>query len=143
MCEVIDISPSNLDSSLFFISLVFHMTYFAWMLNKQGDIYSFVVLFLNFESDCCSMSLFNCCFLTCIQISQEACKEVWYSKPLMNFPQFVVIHTVKCFGVVNKAEVYVFLEFYCFFYNPKNVGNLISGSSAFSKFSLNIWVRLW
>ena len=64
---------------------------------------------------------------------------VWYFQHLMNFPQFVVIHTVKGFGVVNKAEVDVFLEFCCFFYNPKNVGNLISGSSDFSKFSLNIW----
>jgi len=64
---------------------------------------------------------------------------VWYSRLLKNFSQFVVIHTVKGFGVVNKAEVYVFLEFSCFFYDPMDVGNLISGSSAFSKSSLNIW----
>ena len=64
---------------------------------------------------------------------------VWYSHLLKNFPQFVVIHTVKCFGVVNKAEVDVFLELSCFFDDPTNVGNLISGSSAFSKSSLNIW----
>ena len=56
-----------------------------------------------------------------------------------NFPQFVVIHTVKCFSVVNKAEVDVFLEFLCFFYDPMDVGNLISDSCAFSKSSLNIW----
>ena len=56
-----------------------------------------------------------------------------------NFPQFIVIHTVKGFGIVNKAEVDVFLEFFCFFDDPTNVGNLISGSSAFSKSSLNIW----
>ena len=64
---------------------------------------------------------------------------VWYSLLLKNFPQFVVIHTVKGFGVVNKAEVDVFLELFCFFYDPMDVGNLISGSSAFSKSSLNIW----
>ena len=81
----------------------------------------------------------NCCFLTCIQISQEAGKVVWYSHLLKNFPQFVVIHTVKVFGVVNKAEVDVFLEFCCFLYDPMDVDNLISCSSAFSKFSLYIW----
>ena len=85
------------------------------------------------------MSSSNCCFLTCIQISQDAGKVVWYSHLFQNFPQFVVIHTVKGFGIVNKAEVYVFLEFPCFFTDPVDVGNLISGSSAFSKSSLNIW----
>ena len=64
---------------------------------------------------------------------------VWYSHLLKNFPQFVVIHTVKGFGVVHEAEVDVFLELSCFFYDPTDVGNLISGSSAFSKSSLNIW----
>ena len=64
---------------------------------------------------------------------------VWYSHLLKNFPQFVVIHTVKGFGVVNKAEVDVFLERSCFFDDPTDVGNLISGSSVFSKSSLNIW----
>ena len=63
---------------------------------------------------------------------------VWYSHPFKNFPQFVVIHTVKGFGIVSEAEVDVFLEFSCFFYDPMDVGNLISGSSAFSKTSLNI-----
>ena len=62
---------------------------------------------------------------------------VWYSHLLKNFPQFVVIHTVKGLCIVNKTEVDVFLELSCFFYNPKNVGNLISGSSAFSKSSSN------
>ena len=85
------------------------------------------------------MSSANCCFLTCIQISQEAGKVVSYSHLFQNFPQFVVIHTVKDFGIVNKAEVDVFLEFSCFFYDPTEVGNLTSGSSAFSKFSLNLW----
>ena len=64
---------------------------------------------------------------------------VWYSHLLKNFPEFVVIHTVKGFGVVNKAEVDVFLELSCFFHDPAIIGNLISGSSAFSKSSLNIW----
>ena len=64
---------------------------------------------------------------------------VWYSRLFKNFLQFVVIHTVKGFGTVNKAEVDVFLELFCFFDDPTDVGNLISGSSAFSKTSLNIW----
>ena len=64
---------------------------------------------------------------------------VWYSHLLQNFPRFIVIHTVKGFGIVNKAEIDVFLELSCFFDNPVDVGNLISGSSAFSKTSLNIW----
>ena len=91
------------------------------------------------EINCCSMSSSNCCFLTCIQISQEAGQAVWYFHLLKNFPQFVVIHTVKGFGVVNKTEVDVFLELSCFFYDPTDVGNLISDSSAFSISSLNIW----
>ena len=85
------------------------------------------------------MSLSNCCFLTCIQISQEAGQVVWYSHLLKNFLQFVVIHTVKGFGIINKAEMDDFLELSCFFSDPADVGNLISGSSAFSKSSLNIW----
>ena len=64
---------------------------------------------------------------------------VWYSHLFKNFPQFVVIHTVKGFGIVNEAEVDVFLEFPCFLYDPTKVGNMISGSSAFSKSSLYIW----
>ena len=80
-----------------------------------------------------------CRFLTCIQISPEASQVVWYSHLFQNFPQFVVIHTVKGFGILNKAEVDVFLELSCFFDDPVDVGNLISGSSARSKTSLNIW----
>ena len=64
---------------------------------------------------------------------------VWYSHLLQNFSQFIAIHTVKGFGIVNKAEIDVVLEHFCFFYDPADVGNLISGSSAFSKTSLNIW----
>ena len=85
------------------------------------------------------MSSSNCCFLTCIQVSQEAGQVVWYSHLLQNFLQFIVIHTGEGFGVVNKAEIDVFLEFSCFFNDPADIGNLISGSSAFSKMSLNIW----
>ena len=81
----------------------------------------------------------NCCFLTCLQISQEAGQVVWYSHLFQNFPQFIVIHIVKDFGIVNKAEVDVFLELCCFFDDPVDVGNLISGSSVLSKSSLNIW----
>ena len=74
-----------------------------------------------------------------MQISQEVGKMVWYSHLFQNFPQFIVIHTVKGFGIVSKAEVDVFLELSCSFDDPVGVGNLISGSSAFSKTSLNIW----
>ena len=84
------------------------------------------------------MSGSNCCVLTCIQISQEAGQVVWYSHLFQNFPQFIVIHTIEGFGIVNKAEVDVFLELSCFFNDPADIGNLISGSSPFSKTSLNI-----
>ena len=83
------------------------------------------------------MSGSNCCFLTCIQISQEARKAVWYSHLLKNLLQFVVIHTIKCYDIVNK-EVDAFLELSCLFHHPTDVGNLISLSSAFSKSSVNI-----
>ena len=93
----------------------------------------------NLEPLCCSMSSSNFCFLTCIQISQEAGQVVWYSHLFQNFPQFIVIHTVKGFGTVNKAEMDVFLELSGFFDDSADVGNLISDSSAFPKTSLNIW----
>ena len=102
-------------------------------------IYSLDVLLSNFEPVHCYTSGSNCCFLTFIQISHEAGKVDWYFHLLKNFPQSVVIYTVKGFGLVNKAEVGVFLELSCFFYDPADVGNLISGSSAFFKTSLNIW----
>ena len=89
------------------------------------------------EPVCCSMSSINFWFLTYIQISQEAGQVVWYSHLFKSFLQFVVTHAVKGFSVVNEADV--FLEFSCFFYDPVDVGNLISGSSAFSKSRLNIW----
>ena len=81
----------------------------------------------------------NCCFLTCIQISEEAGKVIWYSHLLKNFPQLVVIYTVKGFSVVNEANVNGFLEFYCFLNDSIDVGNLISCPCALSKSNLNIW----
>ena len=71
------------------------------------------------------MSSSNCCFLTCIQVSQEAGQVVWYSHLLKNFPQFILIYTVKVFGIINKAEIEVFLELSCFFNDPVDFGNLI------------------
>ena len=87
------------------------------------------VLLHNLEPVCCSMSNSNYFFLTCIQISQQTGQVVWCSHLFKNFPYFVVIHIVKGFGVVNKAEV--LLEFSCFFFDPVDVGSLISDSSAF------------
>ena len=84
------------------------------------------------------MSSSSCCFLTCIHISQEADQVVWYSHLFQNFPQFILIHTVKGFCIVNKAEIDVFLELSCFIDDLADVVNLISCSSAFSKTSLNI-----
>ena len=95
--------------------------------------------FPNLEPVCCSTFSSNCSFLTYIHVSQEAGQVVWYSHLFKNSPQFVLTHTVSGFGVVTKAELDVFLELSCFFYDPADVGNLISGSSAFSKSSLNIW----
>ena len=98
-------------------------------------MYSFSYL----EPVCYSISSSNCCFLTCTQISQEAGQVVWYSHLFKNFPQFIVIHTIRDIDIVKKAEIDVFLELSCFLDDPADVGNLISGSSAFSKSSLNIW----
>ena len=102
-------------------------------------IYSLDILLFLFEPVCRSMPSSNCCFLAYIQISQEAGQLVWYSHLLKNFLQFVVIHTVKSFSIINKADVDFFLALSCFFNEWIDVGNLISGSSAFSKSSLNIW----
>ena len=98
-------------------------------------MYSFSYL----EPVCYSMSTSNCCFLTCIKVSQETDQVVCYSHLFQNFPQFIVIHTVKGFGIVSIAEIDVFLELSCFFDDPADVGNSISHISAFSKTSLNIW----
>ena len=97
-------------------------------------MYSFSYL----EPVCCSMSSSNCCFLTCIQISQEAGKVVWYSHLFQNFPQFIAIHAVKGFGIVNKAEVDFFWNSLAFVMIQQML-TIWSGSSAFSKTSLNIW----
>ena len=120
-------------------SLAFHIMYSAYKLNKQGEIYSLDVLLSLSEPVHCSLSRSNYCLLTCIQVSQGAGKVAWYYNLFKNFPQFVVIHTIKGFSIVNEAEVGIFLEFFCFFYDPTDVSNLISGSSAFSKSSLYIW----
>ena len=139
MCisEVIEISPAILIPTCALSSPAFLMMYSVYKLNKHGDNIALTDSFPNVEPVHCSMSRSNCCFLTCIQISQEAGKVVWYSHLLKNFPQFVVIHTTRGLSIVNEADV--FLEFSSFFYDPMDVGNLISGSCAFSKSSLNIW----
>ena len=101
-------------------------------------MYSFSYL----EPVCCSMSSSNCCFLTCIHFSQEAGQVFWYPHLFQNLPQFIVIHTVKGFDIVNKAEVDVFMKLcvlFLFFHDPVDVVNLISVSSVFSKTSSNIW----
>ena len=102
-------------------------------------IYSLDVLLFLLGTSLCSMSSSNCGFLTCIQDSHEAGQVVWYSHLFENSAQFIVTYTVKGFGIVNKAEIDVFLKLSCFFNYPASVGNLVSGSSAFSKSSLIIW----
>ena len=115
------------------------MMYSALKLKSKVTIYS-LDSFLNFEPVYFFMSGSNCCFLTCIQVMQEAGKVAWYSHLFKKFlfPQFVVIYIVKGFSIVNEADIYICLIL-CFFYNPMDVGNLISGASAFSKSSLNMW----
>ena len=117
-------------------SPAFLMMLSAYRLNGHGDS---IFSFLNLEPIDCSIQGSNCCFLTCIQASQETGKMICYSHFFKSFPQFITIHIVKGFGIVNETEVDVFLEFPCFFSDRANVGNLISGSSAFSKPSLDIW----
>ena len=104
------------------------------------------------EPVCCSMSSSKCCFLTCIQIFQETGQVVWYFHLFQNFPQFVVIHTVKGFGTVNKAEIDVFLELFCFFDNPtettiteshkdRKLTNLITWTTALPNL-MKLWALL-
>ena len=97
----------------------------------MGQYTAMTYSFPNFEPVHYSMSRSSCFFLICIQVSQETGKVVWYSHLFKNFPQFVVIYTVKGFNIVNKTEVDFFLVFPCFFYDPMDVGNLITGSSPF------------
>ena len=94
-------------------------------------IYGIDIYFFYLEPVCCSMSNSNWCFVTCIQVSKKAGQVVWYSQFFKDFPQFVVIHTVKGFHIVNKAEMYVFLKQSCFFDELTDVGNLISDSLPF------------
>ena len=113
-------------------SSAFLMIYSAYKLNKHGDkIQPWRNPFPIWNQSVVLCP--NCCFLTCIHISQEAVQVVWYSHLFQNCPQFIVIHTVKGFGIVNKAEIDVFLELSCFFNDPADVGNLISGSLHFLK----------
>ena len=95
--------------------------------------------FPNLEPVPCSISDSNCCFLTWVQVSQKAGKMVWYSQLLKNFPQLVVIHTVKGFGVVKETEVDAFLEFSCFFYDPMYVGNWSLAWRILSITLLSMW----
>ena len=116
------------------------MIYSAYKLNEYKARWQYTALpysFPYFEPLHCSMSGSNYCFLTCIQVSQEAGKFVWYSYLFKN--SLICCDPHKGFSVVNEAEVDVFLEFSCFFHDPTEVDNLISGSSALSEFSLYIW----
>ena len=137
--RLLDLSPSNLDSSLWFIQ----PQHFAWctLLGSKisrRTLYSLVIILSQFWGSQLFMPGSNCCFLTCIQVSQETGKVVWYFYFFKNF-QSALIHTVKGFSMVNEAEVDILLEFTCFLYDPMNVGSLISGSSASLKPSLYIW----
>ena len=110
---------------------------FKYRLNKQGDSKQLSYSFLNLDPISCSIQGSNCCFLTCIQVSQEIGKMVCYSHLFKSFPQFM-IHTIWSVGVVDEPQIDVLLEFPSFLYDPPNVSNLISGSSSFSKPSLDI-----
>ena len=110
-------------------SPAFHLMYSSCKLNKQGgNIQPWHTPFPIWNQSTIPC-LFITCFLTCIQVTQEAGKVVWYSHLFQNFPQFVVIHTVKGFSVVNEAELGVFLELSFLIYDPVDVGNLVSCSS--------------
>ena len=118
-------------------SLAFYMMYSAYKAGSQLTVFTYS--FPNLDPVCCSMPNSHCCFLTYIQVSQAVSKVVWYSHFFKDFQQFVFIHRVKGFSIVKETEVDVFLEFSCSGYDPAYAGNLISGSSAFSKTCLNIW----
>ena len=122
----------NLDSNLLFIQAgISHDVLCLKVKWGRWQYIAFIYPFPNLESLCCSMSSSKCWVLTCTQVFQEAGKVVWYSHIFLKFPQFVVIHTAKTFSIVNEAGIDDFLEFPWFFYDSVNVGNLISGSSAF------------
>ena len=113
------------------------MMFSAYKLNNQVTIYSLDVLLSQFEISLLFHVRFYLLLLDLHTDFSEVGQVVWYSHLIKKFPKFVVIHTVKVFGIVNKAEVDIFWNS-CFFHDPMDVGNLISGSSAFSKSSLNI-----
>ena len=132
--QVVAVFPDNLDSSLLFIQAGISHDVLCWKLKwGRWQYIAFIYPFPNLESLCCSMSSSKCWVLTWTQVFQEAGKVVLYSHIFLKFPQFVVIHTAKTFSIVNEAGIDDFLEFPCFFYDSTNVGNLISGSSAFLK----------
>ena len=131
------LSAIRVVSSVYLRLLIFLPAILIPACDSSSPEFLFMYSFPSFEPVCCSMFDFNCCFLTCIQVSQETGKVVWYSHLLKNFPQFVVIHTVKGFKVVNEADV--LLEFPYFLYDPTHVGNLITSCPVFSKSSLYIW----
>ena len=113
--------------------------YCAYKLNYWWQYATLTYSFPSLEPVHYSMSGSNCCFLTCTQVSQEVGRMVWYFYLFRDFPQVCVIHTVKGSSTVDEADIDVFLELSCFFYDSADVGNLISGTSAFSKPSLYIW----
>ena len=128
LSKVVDISRCNLNSILWVIQPALHMMHSADNLNKQGDNiqpWSIPFPILNKPAIPSFHVLLYCCFLTCMQISQEAAKLVWYSHFFKNIPQVVVIHTVKGFSRVDEAKVDFFLEFPGFLYDSMDVGNLI------------------
>ena len=127
--KVTDISPNNLDLACNSSSTVFHIINSVYKLYKQAgwQYTALMYFFLNLEPVSCSMSISNCCFLTHIQVSQETGEVVWYSHLLKNFPQLVVVHTVKGFSVDNESEIDVFPGLPWFLHDPMNVGNLIYG----------------
>ena len=120
-------------------SLAFHMMLSAYVKKAVWQHTVSKYSFPNLEPVCCSMPSSNCWFLTYIQISQKARKVIWYSISLRILHSWLWSITFKGFDMVNKAWVDVFLKLSCFFYDPTDVGNLISDSSAFSKSSLNNW----
>ena len=111
--------PATLIPACASSSLAFHMMYSAYKWNKHWQNTILTYYFPNLEPVCCSMFSSNCCFLICIQISQEAGQVVWYSHLFQNFPQSVVIQTVKGFGIVNKAEFFFFFWNCLFLYSNR------------------------
>ena len=111
----------------------------VYRLNKQGDSREPVILLSQSSTNQLFHRGSNCCFLIHIQVSQETGKMIWYFHLLRAFHSLIMIHTVKGFSTVNETEVDAFLDFRCLPYDPVNVGNLISGSSAFSKPNMDIW----